>query len=66
MIDIDDRSFNKYTAFYKDVPEKFKNYFIKIKDNEYLLKNIKLGDIQYWSDNKEELETFLTAKNYNL
>jgi hypothetical protein len=51
---------DEITIDFSDIPEKLKQYFIlSTRPYHYKL-------LQYWSDNKEELEEILAQKKYNL
>jgi hypothetical protein len=63
---------NEYVIQYttNDIPNKLKIFFKDVSSNKkYSIMNeyaIHLKDIKYWSRDKNELETILEAKKYNL
>ena|ERR1035437_2038407 len=60
---------NKYCVEYYDVPKEFKSDIRINSENKYV-RYYKRDEIQYWSKNKEDLESFsdliINTKKYNL
>jgi len=75
LVDIDevDYSAAHYIVGYKDVPEKYNDYF-RIgtpltelnKESKRLYRRMHRDEIIYWSPNKEDCKAYLAAKKYNL
>ena len=56
---------NKYSQYmyiveYENIPDEIEKFFDEGS------RNMKAGEIIYWSDDKSELETYINSKKYNL
>jgi hypothetical protein len=58
-----------YYITYENIPQKYKSWFQFHEEMDrkfYDCRPFAENEIAHWSKNKEELETILSAKNYNL
>lgn len=69
IVDIGDNKYDRYMdVSYKNVPNNIRQYFYYYSDDENTeyMKIISKDNINKLSEDREELESYLTSKKYNL